>query len=206
MKSIKTDETLVYYNENAMQYFANTVNANMSEFCDRFASCVKPEGELIDIGAGSGRDVRYFLKLGFRVDALDASEVMCKLASEYTGVNVKCQRIQDWMPIKKYDAVWANASLVHLTKEEIGSFICKLPKVLTEEGVAYISLKGGIDSGWDCLGRYFSSFCKEEVVTICSTVQDLVIEDIWETSDLLEREGIYWINIILKKRRVYKRL
>ena len=51
------NSTIDYYNNNANQYFSNTVNVDMSESCDKFLKYVILCGRIIDIGAGSGRDI-----------------------------------------------------------------------------------------------------------------------------------------------------
>ena len=101
----ETNTTIYYYNHNAEQYFKNTVNVNMSECCDRFLQYIAPGGKIIDIGTGSGRDLRYFKERGYKVEGIDASKEMCRLASEYTGVSVQCEKIQDWYPQEKYDGI-----------------------------------------------------------------------------------------------------
>ena len=69
----ETNKTIDYYNNNAAQYFSNTVNVDMTECCERFLKYVVPGGRIIDIGAGSGRDIKYFKDRGYAVEGLDAS-------------------------------------------------------------------------------------------------------------------------------------
>lgn len=96
----KTNKTIDYYNSNEAQYFGNTVNADMSECCERFLKYVVPGDRIIDIGAGSGRAIKYFNDRGYIVESIDASKEMCQLATDYSGVEVICERIQDWYPQK----------------------------------------------------------------------------------------------------------
>lgn len=72
---------------------------------------------------------------------------MCRLASEYTGVEVRCEKIQDWLPQEKYDGIWANASLLHLPIEEIEEFICRAQDYLNAKGGAVPIHEEG-DSDW----------------------------------------------------------
>ena len=72
-----------------------TVNVDMSECCERFLKYVVPGGRIIDIGAGSGRDINYFKDRGYVVEGIDASEEMCRLAADYSGAEVNCDSIQD---------------------------------------------------------------------------------------------------------------
>lgn len=95
----------------------------MSECCDRFFKYVVPGGRIIAIGAGSGRDIKYFKDRGYIVEGIDASKEMCRLAADYSGAEVSCMRIQEWHPEKKYDGIWANASLPYLLFNEIEKFV-----------------------------------------------------------------------------------
>ena len=82
-------KTLEYYNRNAREFAEGTSGVDFSGIQNRFLSHL-PEGALIlDFGCGSGRDTRCFLGKGFRVEAADGSEELCRLASVYTGIPVK---------------------------------------------------------------------------------------------------------------------
>ena len=77
-----------------------------------------PEKALIlDFGCGSGRDAKYFLKRGYRVEAADGSIKMCRAAEELAGIPVRQMRFQELREEKKYDGIWACASVLHLSKD-----------------------------------------------------------------------------------------
>ena len=196
---MEDNKTIAYYDNWAQQYFESTVNADMSVNCDKFLQYVKPGGVIIDIGAGSGRDILYFMSKGYQVEGIDAAPEMCRLASEYTGVPVICCKIQKWVSDKKYDGIWANASLLHLSLEEVEEFILRVDSLLEDQGVIYISLKSGIETGVDVTGRYFTSFTEEQVQQIVSESAAMEVVDSWRSEDLLLREGVVWINFILRK-------
>lgn len=198
---MEDNKTIAYYDNCAKQYFTSTVNTDMSVNCDRFLQYVKPGGTIIDIGAGSGRDILYFMNKGYRVEGIDAAPEMCRLASEYTGVPVSCCKIQEWVSDKKYDGIWANASLSHLSLEEVEEFIMRVDSMLENQGVVYISLKSGIETGIDVTGRYFTNFTEEKVRQIISKNTAMEVVDSWKTEDKLQREGFVWINLVLQKSR-----
>lgn len=195
----ETNKTIDYYNSNAAQYFSNTVNVDMSECCDRFLKYVVPGGRIIDIGAGSGRDIKYFTDRGYVVEGIDASEKMCRLAADYSGVEVICERIQDWHPQEKYDGIWANASLLHLALGEIEDFVCRVSDYLKPNGVLYISMKKGIQTGYDNNGRFFTDFSEEKVQQIVAKSTAFIVTESWESGDALSRDEFRWTNLILKK-------
>lgn len=199
MKNMVDNDTIDYYDQNAEQYFKKTKDADMTENCDRFIRHVIPGGKIVDIGAGSGRDILYFKSKGFRVEGMDASIELCRLASAYTSINVKCLRIQDWNPTEVYDGIWANASLLHLTLKEIKEFFFRAESYLTDYGVMYVSFKSGISTGKDIEGRYFTNVTREKVQKIVAESAAFDIVESWETEDRLKRRGFEWINIILQK-------
>lgn len=192
--------TINYYNTHAAAYFADTVHADISDNCDRFARYITPGGRIMDIGAGSGRDMLYFKQKGFRVEGIDASDGLCRLASDYAGAQVQCLRIQDWQPEDVvYDGIWANASLLHLLPEEIEEFILRAEEYLSERGAMYLSLKSGIDTGTDDKGRYFTNMTIEELRRIFAKTAGLKIAEYWITQDRLNRGGFEWVNVIARK-------
>jgi cyclopropane fatty-acyl-phospholipid synthase-like methyltransferase len=188
-----------YYDLHADMYFNATVDTDMSECCERFLKYLTPGDSIIDIGAGSGRDIRYFLNHGYKVDGMDASSELCKIASKYTGVAIQCQTIQEWRPERRYNGIWANASLLHLTIGEIQEFIYKIPSALYDGGVVYISLKSGIATGTDADGRFFTNITEQEVQHLIGKSTAISVVEMWKTEDKLKREGFCWINIILRK-------
>ena len=196
-------KTIDFYNINAISYFNCTIGVDMSDAYNRFIKYMKPQGTIIDIGAGSGRDIKYFMKAGFDVQGIDASEELCRLSAEYTGAIIKCQTIQDWIPHMQYEGVWANASLIHLQKREVEDFINRLSKVLSEEGVLYISLKEGMDEGVDEEGRYFNGLTIDDISLLLSRYQNYSIVENWISEDALLRRDVRWRNVIVCRNKVF---
>lgn len=193
--------TIDYYDSNAEAYFRDTVKVNMIPVCDRFLKYVKPGGRIVDVGAGSGRDLKYFLDEGYSAEGIDLSQELSKRAVDYSGGKVVCADICDWRPVEKYDGVWANASLLHLPQNEIEKFILRLSDILKPQGVAYISMKSGIEDGYDDSGRYFTDFTEEKVQQIVSKSTALRLIECWRTKDELNRENFEWINCILENKQ-----
>ena len=66
----------------------------------------------------------------------------------------------------EFDGVWAMASLLHLEKKDFPHILKKVINSVKEDGYLFISLKQGVDSGYDEKGRYFSYYQKEELENI----------------------------------------
>ena len=64
----------------------NTRNVDFHVMPDEFIEGLPAGAKIVKfLGCGSGRDTKYFLEHGYRVDAIDGSAELCALASEYIG-------------------------------------------------------------------------------------------------------------------------
>ena len=88
-------ETIEYYNKNAEAFRDNTQNVVFTETQEKFIEYLKLGARILDFGCGSGRDTKYFLNRGFQTEATDGSAELVKIASEYTGIQVKQMLFQD---------------------------------------------------------------------------------------------------------------
>ena len=151
------DKTLNYYNENAQSFASGTVSVEFTEMQDRFLEKLDPGAYILDFGCGAGRDTKYFLSQGYRVDAIDGSEQLCQIASDHTGIKVRQMLFQELEANEKYDGIWACASILHLPKKELKEVLKKMLTALKNDGWIYTSFKYGEYEG-NRNGRYFTDF------------------------------------------------
>ena len=90
-----SDKTLEYYNANAEKFVESTLSVDFSQVQSEFLNLLMPESYILDFGCGSGRDMKYFLEHGYRVDAVDGSAKLCRIASEFTGIQVHQMLFQE---------------------------------------------------------------------------------------------------------------
>lgn len=192
-------KTLEYYNRNAWEFAEGTSGVDFSGIQNRFLSHL-PEGALIlDFGCGSGRDTRYFLGKGFRVEAADGSDELCRLASVYTGIPVKQMLFQELEETEKYDGIWACASILHLRREELPEVFRKMYRALKPGGILYVSFKYGDFEG-ERNGRYFTDMTEETAEELLESVPELKIKERWVTGDVRAGRGAEkWLNMILRR-------
>lgn len=129
------DSTVEYYDDNAKEYFENTINIDMLTLYSVFKGHLPLNVSILDLGCGGGRDTKYFLSKGYTVTAIDASEKMCKLASLYTGTSVKNKRIEEISLQNEFDGIWASASLLHIEKKVMIEALQKCINALKRGGV-----------------------------------------------------------------------
>ena len=191
--------TLNYYNSNAAVFSETTKNVDFSEVQQIFTKHLSPDASILDFGCGSGRDTKYFMEHGYRVDATDGSDELCKLASTYTGVSVKYMLFQELDEQKEYDGIWACSSILHLSKDELKNVMQRMLCALKDDGVIYTSFKYGTFEG-ERNGRYFTDFTEKTFDGFLSGIRHVKIEEQWLTGDVRPgRESEQWLNLILRK-------
>ena len=196
---MQVNETLNYYNENAKAFVEGTLDVDFEQTQCRFTDKLKQGASILDFGCGSGRDTKYFLSKGFKVDATDGSEELCKKASEYTGIEVKHMLFQELDEVEKYNGIWACSSILHLPKVELEPVLRKMLAATKENGVIYTSFKYGDFEGIRN-GRYFTDFTLEAFQEFIQRIPGLIMEEYWITGDVRPGRGEEkWLNVILRK-------
>ena len=191
--------TLNYYNENAKSFIEGTANVDFVSVQDIFLQLLPSYGTILDFGCGSGRDTKYFIEHGYKVDAIDGSIELCKLASEYTGIDVKHMLFQELTDAKKYDGIWACASILHVKRTELLEILQKMCDATKKNGIIYISFKYGNFEG-ERNGRYFTDMTEESMSELLAYIPELKVEKQWITGDVREGRGDErWLNMILRK-------
>ena len=200
LKDVKQMETLVYYNKNAQAFAENTLKVDFSTVQTKFLDKLHKNVFILDFGCGSGRDTKYFIEHGYAVEAIDGSEELCKLASDYTGIEVKHMFFQDLQEVDKYDAIWACSSILHLSYTELVDVMKKMVIALKDNGLIYTSFKYGTFEGMRN-GRYFIDMTEDSLDKLLQDVGGLEVEETWVTSDVRPGRGEEkWLNLFLRKK------
>lgn len=208
-----TNPTLDYYNKYAVEFSKDTFDVKFTETQDLFLSLLKPNSCILDFGCGSGRDTRYFLQQGYRVEAIDGSKSLCEIAQKNTGIPIRQMLFQDLRESDEYDGIWACSSILHLAKNELTTVMKKMIRALKKNGIIYTSFKYGDFEG-ERNGRYFTDFTEKSFAEFLEKlkifnentkntedkVSEISIEKIWITEDVRPGRGDEkWLNLILRK-------
>ena len=189
------EETIQYYNRHAEEFCAGTFSADMSRSRDRFLAYLQPGSAILDAGCGSGRDTLAFLSAGYQVDAFDASDEICRIASQKTGIPVRKQRFEKLEGQELYDAIWACASLLHVAAADLPDVLVRLYRLLKKQGIMYVSFKLG-DGERQKDGRYFNDM-REEVLCRLLCGAGFTVKETYITQDVREnRSDEAWVNVI----------
>lgn len=192
--------SIEFYNENAVGFFENTVDADMSETYEIFNSYLKKGDTILDLGCGSGRDSHHFSNYGYEVISADYSDEMVKMAGDFLNKEVIKLDMRQMDFNNKFDGIWACASILHIKKDEIVKVLEKSYTALKEGGIMYMSFKygeGEVQKG----GRHFSNFKEDTFSELLNTLNIFNIEKFWKTADVRpDRKDEFWLNIIVKKK------
>ena len=208
--------TLQYYEENA-ELLANRYNsADLSALHNILQRWLPPQGGVLEIGCGSGRDALFMKSLGCHVTALDGSPSMAKITQKaFCDSGVEDVRVfsapfplpSDHFLLKEaFDAVVSIAMLMHLPDHELFGFANQVACLLKEKGIFICSF---------CSGKRISSekrlYIDREPGKIRLLFERLGFQFLHqaETSDGLGRD-MYWHTLIfayqggMNLRPVYK--
>ncbi len=193
------NQTLNYYNDNVSSFIEGTKNASMFEALEEFIQYIPSGGKVLDFGCGAGRDSKYLLEHGFLVDAIDGCRKLCEVATHFTGVQVKQMDFLDINEIQTYDGIWACASILHLSYQNLPVMFKKLFQALKKNGILYVSFKYGSFEGMR-KGRYFTDMTEEKISDILEKISNFKILKQWISADVrVGREDENWLNLILRK-------
>jgi cyclopropane fatty-acyl-phospholipid synthase-like methyltransferase len=167
-----------------------------------FLELLKKENKqsLLEIGAGTGKDSKFFMENGLKVNSVDLSSEMVKLCVE-KGIEAQQLDFYNLSSLNKtFDAVWAMNCLLHVEKKNLPLVLEEIKKVLKPKGLFFMGVYGGKNSEGIYEGdfytpkRFFSFFTDEAIKEVVSKHFDIVSFDIIEP----ERD-LNFQSIILRK-------
>jgi SAM-dependent methyltransferase len=153
MTSAHDDETLAFYDREAPVY-ASRRSARRHVRIDAFLGRLRPGASILELGCGGGQDAEVMLAAGFDVTPTDGSPGLAAEAERRLSRPVRVMRFEQLDAHERYDAVWANACLLHVPEEALADALGRVWRALKAGGVFWASFKAGDGGGRDTLGRY----------------------------------------------------
>ena len=188
--------TVQFYENNAEQFAQDTLDVDMSALYERFLSMLAPSSRVLDAGCGAGRDTAAFLRLGYQVEAFDASAKLVEIAQRVSGIAVQHSTFLNFNSEQPFAGIWACASLLHVPSSNLSATLQHLAGLLEPHGVLYVSFKYGEDDV-ERNGRHFTN-CTEQRLQLFLQGTGLSIQESWLTGDKRpERANEQWLNALL---------
>ena len=141
------DVTLDTYNNSAKalaEYFRGIGSRTDDiELALKLAGKTDGSADVLELGCGDGRDALEIIKRTKSYLGIDYSEELIKLARELVpdAEFMVSDMVEFDFPTAKYDGIFAFASLLHVSKDELAKLMPKLAKSLKIGGILYLSLK-----------------------------------------------------------------
>jgi len=105
----------------------------------------KNKRSLLEIGAGTGQDSKFFQDIGMTVTCIDLSPEMIKLCQQ-KGLSAQVMDMTNLdFPPDSFDAVYALNSLLHIPKADFRTVLENVRKVLKPSGLFYLGVYGSDD-------------------------------------------------------------
>ena len=135
------------------------------------------KGNILEIGAGSGRDAELFIKAGYGYAGIDVSSKLLEIARKRVpGALFLEQSVYELNFPKgtQFDGFWTAMTLLHIPKLKIDQALQQIKKFVKNYGFGFNSNKEGMgekmesktaDYGSDDK-RFFSYYSKEEFENI----------------------------------------
>jgi SAM-dependent methyltransferase len=148
------EPTIEFYRSNAQAYAAREITPHQR--LTRFLALLPQRASILELGCGAGADSAQMLAAGFDVHPTDGSPELAREASRRLGQPVATLLFHELDAIEVFDAVWANACLLHVPRPELGNVLTLIWRALKPGGYFYASFKAGEQDGRDSLNRYYN--------------------------------------------------
>ena len=191
MKNINID----YYTKNIANYISDTKDVDMGFQYSLFERYLKDGDGILEIGFGGGRDMRYFDKK-YKICGIDITPAFVENMKK-EGYNVSCQSAVDFYFDKKFDGIWACASLLHIEKKYLHKTFLNCYNHLKKGGIFYFSFKYGDFEG-ERKERFFCDMNENTLKEILNGIDFKILEKVITKDNRANREDI-WFNVVLKK-------
>ncbi|MBI4053789.1 MAG: class I SAM-dependent methyltransferase [Candidatus Doudnabacteria bacterium] len=100
-------------------------------------------GKILDVGCAGGRDSRFFARRGFHVVGIDLVDEFLRVARKKVPqarfLKMDARKLK--FAANSFDAVWANAVLVHVQKKDLLPVLKSFWKILKPGGRVHLRMK-----------------------------------------------------------------
>lgn len=145
-----TDETLRAYEQRADRYFdasAPAVSAEVAGLLDAVVARLRPGSHVLEVGTGPGREAAYLEERGLHVDRTDATAAFVERLRA-NGHDARLLDVRDGNLGGPYDAVLANAVLLHLDRAQARLAVEACRQAVRPGGLFALTLKDGDGESW----------------------------------------------------------
>lgn len=145
-RPLAAERTLLAYERGADRY-ADRTDGHRAGLVDDLLALVPAGAHVLELGSGPGRDADALEVAGLLVDRTDGTAAFVdRLRAAGRDARLLDVRHEDWGG--PYDAVFANAVLLHLDRDTTGPVLARARRAVRPAGVLAATVKHGDGDGW----------------------------------------------------------
>lgn len=176
----------------------------MHNMLQKFLTLLPERSFVVDIGCGTGRDVKYLIDYGVDAIGIDLSIGMLKEAKRIIPVDKFI--IMDMrtlgLPSEMFNGIWACASVIHIPKYQIEMVLKGFYRILKRDGILFLAMQEGENELFMPDGRFYAYYKREEIKRLLQKYNFQIIDFESNESQKNTFNGskvIKWINFYTKK-------
>ncbi|MBB4930581.1 SAM-dependent methyltransferase [Lipingzhangella halophila] len=184
-------ETIAAYEAAAVDYATETAQLpdSIRTTCARFARLLAGSGRVLEIGSGGGRDARALEEYGLSVRRTDITpgfvEVLRGQGFEADLLDPLTDELDDpHNPEGRYDAIWAQACLMHVDRDDLPTVLTRLAEVTRPAGLIFLSVTEGDGDTRDAGrtgARYHRTDWREAQLCATANGSGWVVDEVWSS-------------------------
>ncbi len=159
-----------FYQLKAQAYFDSTVQIDPTTFLMPLAKALAPGASILDIGCGSGRDLRWLAERGFQPTGFERSSKLAALTRQHSGCPVLEVDFETFdFSSLAFPALLMVGALVHVDRQQFPATLKKILQALLPGGWLYLTMKEGKGEQSADDGRIFtlsSTTALEEIFSL----------------------------------------
>jgi 2-polyprenyl-3-methyl-5-hydroxy-6-metoxy-1,4-benzoquinol methylase len=152
-------QTLKFYANEAVTYVDRPTDLHPS--LATFLNELREGASILELGCGGGREAKHMIDRGFEVEPTDGVPAMAAQAELWLGRPVRVMRFDELEAKETYDAVVANASLLHVPLRELDKVLASIWHALKPGGLFFASYKTGGSEERDEHNRYYNRLSRQ---------------------------------------------
>lgn len=157
------DKTIAVYDAQVDEYAALMNEQSADPHLLGFIEKLNHDDYVLDLGCGPALSSAVMRKHGLRVDPVDASAEMVKLANSHFDIAARQALFSDINATDTYHGVWSSFSLLHASAADFSCILLALHKALKTSGLLHLGMKLGEGERRDKLDRYYSYYSEEQL-------------------------------------------
>ena len=193
------EKTIAIYDEQVENYAGLVSDGKTNPVLQGFIKSLPKNGHVLDLGCGTGNSSVLMRNHGLHVDPVDASREMINHANKNYNIDARQATFDDLKAVNSYDGIWANFSLLHAPTEDFPRHLKAIHTALTPNGIFHIAMKLGNGMLRDSIGRMYSYYSEEELITHLENTGFIVLDKTFGEEPGLSGEIAPWITILSKR-------